>query len=152
MQIKCSELESALRNALPHVFDTGKVHDLAHIKPDPVSNGKAVLFMWDKREFRLTVNLGVDEFPFGYASRSTMMKSETTKELECKIQKPFVNEQKRLEKNAKERARKAAKRATGSAVSAVSAVSVVEQEKQPIEVTQPAVTETHETHEAAIPA
>jgi len=55
-----------LRATLPHVRDTGMTNDLAQIKTPPRAKGKYIHFMYQKRYFRLTEALNVQEAIFGY--------------------------------------------------------------------------------------
>lgn len=108
MEVKgTANIIGALENALPHIRNTGMINHLAMIKPDPRSKGGAIMFKWQKRDFRLTANLKVSEYVFGIDAPDMTEENEVTKELEDKIRRPFVLEERRLNKNAKARARRA---------------------------------------------
>jgi hypothetical protein len=79
-----NQLNNILRNTLPMSKDTGKAAHLNHISVPAEGKGKVVHFTWDKRDFRVTANLKVQEHPFGFGMRKTVTNS-LTDELENKF-------------------------------------------------------------------
>jgi hypothetical protein len=87
-----------LNKTLPHVRETGVLNDMRDVRPDPNGHGKVVLFSWQRKDFRLTSNLNVEEFRWGFAAYTMRMSNEMTADLMARIQKvvnpPVIKQEK----------------------------------------------------------
>jgi hypothetical protein len=79
------KLIEILNKALPHVRDTGVTNHLSNVRSDPNGHGKVVLFNWQQRDFRLTSNLIVQEYQFGFVAYTMRKSNEMTHELMTRI-------------------------------------------------------------------
>ena len=74
------QLESILRGSMPSVINTGMTNHLRMIHSPKCGRGKVVNFSFNRKEFKVTENLKVSEYTFGfYNTRALQCNDETAR-------------------------------------------------------------------------
>jgi len=86
-----AQLVDILTHALPKAQETQVYNHLHHVHSTKADKGKVIRFVWNKREFRVTANLKVAEFAFGFGVRGphNLITNEMTAELETKLRQAY---------------------------------------------------------------
>jgi hypothetical protein len=86
-----TQIIGLLTRTLPSVSQTQKSIHLHKCRVNRVSKGKIVDFIWMKREFRITANLKVMEYAYGFNCH-ILHDTEMSRELEQKVREQYIKE------------------------------------------------------------
>lgn len=78
-----AQLMDRINKTLPKASDTRIVNHLCQVRP--ANKGKAIHFVWQKRDFVLTANMKVREYLFGFSAPKLTGTNEITSDIEKRI-------------------------------------------------------------------
>jgi len=86
-----TKLVAALNKSFPQAIETGKTIHLLNVHAPKYGHGKVVNFVWNNRFFRITSNMKVQEYNFGFNARFSLRSNDDTRAMEKRIDLALKN-------------------------------------------------------------